>query len=158
MNKVSDSHLELTLSRKTSGRAGVSRMTLVPVLVACLPAILFLAATFLLPIFSTLRLSFSTWPGVGPVKWVGLKKYSELISNPDFHSSIKITIVFAILSTAGGMVTAILMGLAASRKMSSDGMLRAIWFLPAIAPATAMAVFWTISVQPQIGVVTQLFS
>ena len=131
-------------------------MSLVPVLLACLPAILLLAATFLLPIISTLRLSFSEWPGVGPVEWVGLKKYSELIVNPDFHSSIKVTIVFAILSTIGVMVTALLMGLAASRKRRSDEPLRAIWFLPAIAPATAMAVFWMISVQPEIGIVTQL--
>lgn len=84
------------------------------------------------------------------------QKYSELVVNPDFHSSIKVTIVFSILSTIGVMVTALLMGLAASRKRRSDEPLRAIWFLPAIAPATAMAVFWTISVQPEIGVVTQL--
>ena len=131
-------------------------MTLVPVLFACFPAILLLVATFLLPIISTLRLSFSQWPGVGPVEWVGLKKYSELVVNPDFHSSIKVTIVFSILSTIGVMLSALLMGLAASRKRRSDEPLRAIWFLPAIAPATAMAVFWTISVQPEIGVVTQL--
>ena len=131
-------------------------MTLVPVLFACFPAILLLVATFLLPIISTLRLSFSQWPGVGPVEWVGLKKYSELVVNPDFLSSIKVTIVFSILSTIGVMLSALLMGLAASRKRRSDEPLRAIWFLPAIAPATAMAVFWTISVQPEIGVVTQL--
>jgi ABC-type sugar transport system permease subunit len=76
--------------------------------------------------------------------------------NPDFHSSIKVTIVFSILSTIGVMGTALLMGLAASRKRRSDEPLRAIWFLPAIAPATAMAVFWTISVQPEIGVISQL--
>ena len=131
-------------------------MTFVPVLFACFPALLLLVATFLLPIISTLRLSFSQWPGVGPVEWVGLKKYSELVVNPDFHSSIKVTIVFSILSTIGVMLSALLMGLAASRKRRSDEPLRAIWFLPAIAPATAMAVFWTISVQPEIGVVTQL--
>jgi ABC-type sugar transport system permease subunit len=131
-------------------------MSILPVLFACLPAILLLGATFLLPIVSTLRLSFSEWPGVGPVEWVGLEKYSELVVNPDFHSSIKVTIVFSILSTIGVMGTALLMGLAASRKRRSDEPLRAIWFLPAIAPATAMAVFWTISVQPEIGIVTQL--
>ena len=131
-------------------------MSILPVLFACLPATLLLVATFLLPIVSTLRLSFSEWPGVGPVEWVGLKKYSELVVNPDFHSSIKVTIVFSILSTIGVMGTALLMGLAASRKKRSDEPLRAIWFLPAIAPATAMAVFWTISVQPEIGIVTQL--
>ena len=131
-------------------------MSILPVLFACLPAILLLVAKFLLPIVSTLRLSFSEWPGVGPVEWVGLKKYSELVVNPDFHSSIKVTIIFSILSTIGVMGTALLMGLAASRKRRSDEPLRAIWFLPAIAPATAMAVFWTISVQPEIGIVTQL--
>jgi ABC-type sugar transport system permease subunit len=131
-------------------------MSIVPVLIACLPAALLLIATFLLPIVSTVRLSFSEWPGIGPVEWVGLEKYSELVVNPDFHSSIKVTIVFSILSTIGVMGTALLMGLAASRKRRSDEPLRAIWFLPAIAPATAMAVFWTISVQPDIGIVTQL--
>ena len=95
-------------------------MSILPVLFACLPATLLLVATFLLPIVSTLRLSFSEWPGVGPVEWVGLKKYSKLVVNPDFHSSIKVTIVFSILSTIGVMGTALLMGLAASRKRRSD--------------------------------------
>ena len=107
--------LGLTPARRTSGRAGVSRMSILPVLFACLPAILLLVATFLLPIVSTLRLSFSEWPGVGPIEWVGFKKYSELVVNPDFHSSIKVTIVFSILSTIGVMGTALLMGLAASQ-------------------------------------------
>jgi ABC-type sugar transport system permease subunit len=131
-------------------------MSILPVIFACLPAILLLVGTFLLPIISTVRLSFSEWPGIGPIEWVGLENYSELAANPDFHSSIKVTIVFAILSTVGVMLTALLMGLAASRKKRSDEPLRAIWFLPAIAPATAMAVFWTISVQPEIGIVSQL--
>lgn len=155
--KMPDSKLELTPAQQKTKSAGVSRLSIFPVLLACLPAALLLAATFLLPIFSTLRLSFSEWPGVGPVKWVGLEKYSRLIANPDFRSSVNLTIFYAVLSTVGVMVTALLMGLSASRKTRSDGPLRAIWFLPAIAPATAMAVFWTISVQPEIGIVNQLF-
>jgi raffinose/stachyose/melibiose transport system permease protein len=142
--------------RQKYRRAGVSRLSTRSVLVACIPAILLLSATFIIPIFSTVRLAFSKWPGVGPVKWVGLDNFSELFVNPDFRSSIRITFVYAILSTIGTMLSALLMGLAASRKMRSDEPLRAIWFLPAIAPGTAMAVFWTISVQPDIGVLNQI--
>lgn len=146
----------LTLARQKSRRAGVSRLSTTSVLVACIPAILLLSATFVIPIFSTVRLAFSKWPGVGPVEWIGFDNFSGLFGNPDFRSSIKITFLYAILSTIGSMLSALLMGLAASRKKRSDEPLRAIWFLPAIAPGTAMAVFWTISVQPEIGILNQL--
>lgn len=147
---------DLTPLRSNTRRNGVSRLSSLPVFIACLPALIMLLGTFLLPIFSTLRLSFSKWPGVGPVDWIGLENYSNVLKNSEFHSSVRLTFFYAILSTIGVMLTALLMGLGASRKKRADEPLRAIWFLPAIAPATAMAVFWTISVQPDIGLVNQL--
>lgn len=147
---------DLTLVQRSKRRTGVSRLSALPVFIACLPAMIMLLGTFLLPIFSTVRLSFSKWPGVGPLEWVGLDNYSNAISSSEFRSSVRLTFVYAILSTIGVMITALLMGLGASRKKRADEPLRAIWFLPAIAPATAMAVFWTISVQPDIGLLNQL--
>lgn len=126
------------------------------VLVATGPALVLLLAVFAFPILQTVRLSFSEWSGVGPATWVGLDNYRDLLSGDELFHSAWVTVVFSVVATTGIVLFALLMAVAASRRMRGDELVRAIWFLPAIAPATAAAAFWSISVQPHTGVVNEL--
>ncbi len=126
------------------------------VALASAPAFLILLATFGLPIGQTVGLSFSKWQGVGDPKWAGLDNYVGLLTNPDFFHSVLISFFFTILSTLGIVLVALFMAVAVSRRARGDETLRAIWFLPAIAPAAAVAVFWSISVQPMTGIVNAI--
>lgn len=144
------------MSRQRRGRGRVFKVSTSTVLLACTPALLILVATFALPIVETLRLSFSKWSGLGSISWVGLGNFRSLLSNGEFYHSVWITGYFALLSTVGIVAFATSMAVAASRRTRLNETLRAIWFLPAIAPAAAVAVFWSISVQPLTGLVNGL--
>jgi ABC-type sugar transport system permease subunit len=129
------------------------RISRAVVLLACAPAAILLTATFALPIVETLRLSFSRWGGVGAVKYVGTENYRNLLQNQDFYHSVWITFVFASLTTIGVVLLSTSMAIAANRRTRFGETYRALWFLPAIAPPAAVAVFWAISVQPQTGII-----
>lgn len=140
------------VSRTVSGGAGMQvRVRLV--LLAALPALLLLLVVFAYPIVQTVQLSLSEWRGFGPMEWTGLDNYAEVLSSDAFWDALRNTVVFALGATICIVAAALLLAVAATRGQRFDPAFRAIWFLPAIVPGTAAAVFWSISVQPQSGVV-----
>lgn len=120
-----------------------------------LPAAAAIFAVYLVPFIGTIRLSFTEWPGIGDPKPVGLANYRDLLTDPSFYGSVRITILFAVVVTIGVMVLATVTAMAV-RQGRLAGMLRVIWFLPAIAPGTAIAVFWSFAFQPISGAVNGL--
>ncbi len=136
------------LSRRVSGGAGMQvRVRLV--LLAALPALLLLGGVFAYPIVQTIQLSLSDWRGFGPMDWVGLENYQDVLSSKAFWDALRNTVVFALAATICIVASALLLAVAATRGQKYDSTFRAMWFLPAIVPGTAAAVFWSISVQPQ---------
>lgn len=138
-----------------TGSAGV-RVSSGTVVLAALPAIVLLVGVFAFPIVQTVQLSFSQWRGFGDPQWIGLGNYADVFTSGAFWGALRNTVVFAVLSTAGIVAVALLMAVAVSRGGRMDSTLRALWFLPAIVPGTAAAVFWTIAVQPDTGIVNRI--
>jgi ABC-type sugar transport system permease subunit len=117
-----------------------------------LPAFVGIVVVYLVPFVGTIRLSFSKWAGVGRVVPVGTANYRGLFSDTSFYYSVRITLVFAAVVTAGVMVLATATAVSVRRGRVAT-VLRVIWFLPAIAPPTAIAVYWGFSFQPISGAV-----
>ncbi|CAN5402306.1 sugar ABC transporter permease [soil metagenome] len=142
-------------SRAASGNAGL-RVPTRMVLLAAFPALLLLVGVFAFPIVQTVQLSFSDWRGFGPMEWTGLDNYVDVLTNKAFFEALRNTVVFAVAATVGIVAFALLLAVAATRGGRFDSLFRTIWFLPAIVPGTAAAVFWSISVQPQSGVINSI--
>ncbi|WJL97026.1 sugar ABC transporter permease [Microbacterium sp. ET2] len=124
--------------------------------IALAPALILLACVFAYPVFDTVRLSLATWRGAGPVEWVGLANFGDVLSRPDFYRSVRTTFVFAVLVTVGTTGLALVLAAIASSATSRNSFYKFVWFLPAIAPPAALAVFWALSVQPGTGIVNVL--
>lgn len=141
--------------RRTSRGAGLHIPPRV-VLLAAGPALLLVLAVFALPILQTVQLSFSDWRGFGPIEFIGIDNYVDVLTGSEFWNSLRLTALFAVLATTGIVLCALLLAVAVTRGQRGDAVFRAIWFLPAIVPGTAAAVFWTISVQPNAGVINDI--
>lgn len=115
---------------------------------ACLAIIVFLV----LPLIQGVRLSLSTWSGVGPLSFTGLDNYRAALTS-SFASSLWLTTKFAVLCAAGIIVLATLMAAMVSGGVLGARFYRVVWFLPGIAPIAAVAVFWSAAFQPNQGVV-----
>jgi len=123
------------------------------VLVSLLPGLLVLVVLFGIPIVGLIRTSLSRWNGIGPQVFIGWSNYANLFIDPQFANALINSIVLAVLSTVGLCVVALALAVFVSSNMRGSWLYRVLWFLPAIAPPSAVAVFWSLSVQPYSGVV-----
>lgn len=121
-----------------------------------IPALLLIAIFFALPIAQAVFISLSHWIGAGPVVPEDLSNYVSALSSPRFYNSLLLTLGFATASATGIVVIATLLAAAISQNVRGSRFYRVVWFIPGIAPAAAVAVYWTTAFQPGIGTVNVL--
>jgi len=120
---------------------------------AILPAALLLGTFVGYPIINSIQLSFSHWDGLGTPKWIGLSNYSSVLSDSAVAHATWVTVQIALLSAGGIVIIATLLAAAVSAGARGSGFYRIVWFLPGVAPGTAVAIFWSQAYAPQNGAV-----
>ena len=120
-------------------------------LLGVLPAGLALVVVVGYPVFDGINLSFSSWLGVGDPTWVGIANYQTALSDPALRDSIAVTLFYAIASAVLMVGLASMLAAVVSGGARGAAFYRVVWFLPGVAPATAVAVFWSASFQPTSG-------
>ncbi|MBX3193809.1 MAG: sugar ABC transporter permease [Microbacteriaceae bacterium] len=120
------------------------------------PAVALVGLFFVVPIVQAVTVSLSGWPGVGPVEIEGLGNYAAVLASPEFYHSLLRTVVFAVVVAFGIVSIATLLAAAVSRRVRGARIYRVIWFIPGIAPAAAVAVYWNTAFQPEIGTVNAI--
>lgn len=145
-------HQPVTTAKLTRRKSKTSKVRWPLVLILSLPAIAGIVLVYLVPFIGTIRTSFGTWNGIGKIQPAGTANYRTLFDDSTFYDSVRITVLFAVVVTVGVMLLATITAMSVRRgRMSTP--LRVIWFLPAIAPGTAIAVFWGFAFQPISGAV-----
>jgi raffinose/stachyose/melibiose transport system permease protein len=120
------------------------------------PALLVIAVVLGGGIVQAVVVSLSNWQGIGPVDVTGFSNYSQILSDPNTLTTLKITIEYALATAIGIVVLATVLAAAVSAGVRGSSWYRVIWFLPGIAPGAAVAIFWTTSFQPRFGAVNIL--
>lgn len=135
-----------TLERK-------ARRTPRSVLLMLVPGTAILLVFFGLPIIDLIRTSLSEWSGIGDRTFIGLDNYARVISDPDVLAGLLRSVLLGVGASLGISVIATVLAAFVSGNIRGAGLYRVLWFLPAVAPPTAVAVFWALSVQPRSGAV-----
>jgi len=123
------------------------------VLLLLSPAIATLAIFFGLPIIDLVITSLSNWSGVGDRTFVGVTNYANLLGDSSAWSALTRSVTLGLGTAIGISIIATLLAALVSGGIAGSNLYRIVWFLPAIAPPSAVAVFWALSVQPKSGVV-----
>lgn len=118
---------------------------------AVAPAALLLLAFVGYPLVQAVRLSVSTWGGVGNPVFTGLDNFRTALTDDDVWHSLRVTVVFAVGSTVGIVVLATILAAAVSNGVPGARFYKVVWFLPGIAPVSAVGIFWALSMQPDQG-------
>ncbi|NMJ41418.1 sugar ABC transporter permease [Roseomonas sp. JC162] len=128
---------------------------------AALPFLLPLIVTLLLvagwPLLRTVWLSLTDArleAGLAP-HFVGIANYTYLLSDPEWWSAVRNTVVFAVTSVALETVLGVLIALALNEKMRGRGILRAAMLIPWAIPTVVAAQMWNWMLHDQYGVVNQ---
>jgi ABC-type sugar transport system permease subunit len=121
-----------------------------------IPAVALVLLLFGGSIIQALQVSLSDWNGIGPIEMEGFENYSDQLQSAEFYRSLGITLGYSIASASGIIIVATLLAAAISRGVKGGWFYRVVWFIPGVAPSTAVAVFWTTAWQPEFGTINAL--
>ncbi len=120
------------------------------------PSLILFAALLLFPILRGLVLSFYdagllTPPGME--KFVGLRNYARLLSDPAFWSSLRVTVVYTCWVVAGAYLIGLATALLLHPRFGGRTVLRLLTFLPWAVPEVVAVLVWRWMFDYQYGVV-----
>jgi multiple sugar transport system permease protein len=118
------------------------------------PTILLLLAINIFPLIWTIRLSFTNFQANRPnaeLKWVGLRNYERILTDPDIWHNMQVTATFLIWTLLFQVVLGFGIAWLINRNFRGNAFWTTIIVLPMMLSPAVVGNFWTFLYQPQIG-------
>jgi multiple sugar transport system permease protein len=129
-----------------------------PGLLFALPVMTIFLFVRIIPSLAALSISFTDFGGVHAPDWVGLANFRELAGDPVFRRALSNTVVY----TIGVALPSTLLGLAIALLLNTSilfrGLLRTLFFLPAVVSFVAIAIIWVYILNSQFGILNYFLS
>jgi xylobiose transport system permease protein len=136
-----------TRSKQSSGGPSVGR----PSFLWSVPGFVFFALFAIVPLGVVIWLSFTSWQLLGSPHWVGTANWKSMFSDPVFIKSFRITLLLAGLGIVTQTPVAMLLGVWAAGYQRNRAILSAIYFIPLLMSAAAIAIVWSALLAPFSG-------
>ncbi|MBS7298948.1 MAG: sugar ABC transporter permease [Eubacteriales bacterium] len=121
------------------------------------PYILGLLMFFLVPVVTSFYYSFTEYNMISAPKWVGLKNYIDVFTEPDILEAYRNTFAFVIAYLPIEIFLSCVLAVALNQKMKSIALFRGIYFVPVVAPMVAVVAIWVMLYNPFGGIFNQFF-
>ncbi len=122
------------------------------------PSLAGLLVFLIIPMLSSLVLTFYEWDPLIPTRFIflGLENYQTLIKDGDFWDALRHTLFFIVgyipLVLVSGLGVALLM----NQKLIGRTFFRGAFFMPVISAWVAVALMWTWIFNPKFGIINYL--
>ncbi len=116
-----------------------------------LPALLGMIIFIIIPVICSFGLSFVEWDLLNPIKFVGLKNYRIIFSEPAFYKILINTFVFAISTSVFGVIIPLILAALLNSKIRGSEFYKTAYFLPFITPMIVIGIVWEWIFDPNIG-------
>jgi len=117
-----------------------------------LPMLLMVGAFLLYPAITTFRLSFTNSNGLNDAKFIGLKNYTDLFTDPAFTTSFTNTLLWVVgvmtLQVSLGLLMAVILS-----EVRGGNLMKILFYLPATISGASVAVVWYFMFDPGQGVI-----
>ena len=110
--------------------------------------VVFYATIRFYPTLEAFRASFTNWNIVGRMEYIGLANYVRLVQDPAFWKVIGNTFAYLGLGVPISMLLSFVIAYYLDRVRFGHGLLRALYFIPHLTTAVAMAWVWRWFYQP----------
>ena len=97
-----------------------------------LPALLGTLIFIIIPVISSFGLSFCSWDLLNPIDWIGLKNYTDILSNGLFYKILLNTVVFALSTSILGVIIPLILASILNSKIRGSEFFKCAYFLPFI--------------------------
>jgi multiple sugar transport system permease protein len=111
----------------------------------------------LAPIVLAIYWSFTNYDLLTSPHWVGLANYKGLFHDPVFLTSVRNTLLLAVVGVTVGTLMGLGTAVLLNRPTRSAGIFRSGVFLPAVVPPVATAIIWLFILNPQYGLLNAAF-
>ncbi len=112
-----------------------------------IPVVFYVVIRFY-PTADAFLLSFQNWNLLGDRSWAGWDNYARLVGDPVFWQVFRNTFLYLILGTPISLVISFTIAYHLDKTRFMHGLLRALYFLPFLTTAVAMAWVWRWFYQP----------
>nr|WP_037154429.1 sugar ABC transporter permease [Rhizobium freirei] len=110
--------------------------------------ILFYSVIRFYPTVEAFWLSFTDWDLMNPPNFIGIANYQKLFSDPEFWKVFKNTFTYLLIGTPISLLVSFTIAYFLDRVHFMHGFIRALYFLPYLTTAAAMAWVWRWFYQP----------
>ncbi|WP_299427368.1 carbohydrate ABC transporter permease [uncultured Meiothermus sp.] len=121
-----------------------------------LPAVGLLGLFLLYPFLDVLRFSTWDWTGLSEPEVIGLENYHNILRDPDFYNSLRITLIFGVMTLIPFVIFSILLALALDGQ-PYERPLKALLFLPGLVTLGGATVAWYTLFSPEYGALASVF-
>jgi len=119
-----------------------------------LPVVLGIGIFQIYPTLFSLYASMTQWNLLTPPRWVGLDNYVDLFTTDRFFfQTMGNTGVYTLGVVVPTMIIALLFAILLNQEIRGKYLYRAIYFIPVIAPAVAVALLWQWLYEPNFGII-----
>ncbi len=120
------------------------------------PAIAVFAVFMFWPLVKVVWISLQKTSGFGIARWVGLRNYQDILADPIFWRALLNTTLYTALSVPLCLVAGLAAALLLNKRMPARGLLRAIYYMPAVISGVSSALIAVWMFNEDLGIVNRL--
>ena len=122
------------------------------------PSLLVVVLVAIVPLLQTIYQSFTDarLASTRPVNFIGLRNYTDLLTDGQFLNAIKVTVLFTILTVAFEFLLGMIVALVVNSNFKGRGPMRAAMLVPWAIPTVVSAQMWKWMYHDIYGVVNDL--
>lgn len=143
-------------ARASGGRrSGVQRIAALQGVLFLLPAASVLLVVLVAPILYSLNASFYGWSLVLPGSendFMGLRNYVWVLTNPDFHRAISVTLLYSLGAIACQLPLGLAFALFLNETFFARSFFRSVVIIPMVLTPSVLGIFWKLFFETESGV------
>lgn len=95
------------------------------------------------PMLASLYLSFTEYDLFNSPEWIGLDNYKQMLDDPRYLQSVKVTLVYVLVGTPIKLIASLLVALLLNSKRRGQGFYRSTFYAPSLIGASvSIAIVW----------------
>ncbi len=122
------------------------------------PALLVFVVFMFVPLVLTFWYSLHSYRGFGPMKWIGLQNFAEIVHDPTFWAALLNTVLFTAISVPIGMALGLGAAVLLDKIMPARGLYRALIYVPVVISGVAAGIIFLRLFDPLIGILNQFLT
>jgi multiple sugar transport system permease protein len=123
-----------------------------------LPALLVVFSLIIYPLGYAIFISTQRTNLISEWEFVGARYYAQLLTDPEFLNSLKISLVFAFFVVVGNFVVGLLLAVILNQKIKFATFFKIILMLPWLLPEVVVALIWKWLFNPTYGLINYILN